>query len=151
MGSSHIVKPIERRPRCRWGHRRELGAFRDSDVTTAYEETALQLFLRSLACAAVPILRVVNPPGGEVRNIHPPPRSACEKRPVGEQVGRRNCQGPRLSQILSSCQGRDVAPRACELGLGKQCPVERQVMDSGKIVATPELGGLHHRYERLVA
>ena len=37
------------------------------------------------------------------------------------------------------------------LGLGKQCPVERQVMDSGKIVATPELGGLHHRYERLVA
>jgi hypothetical protein len=71
MGSSHIVKPIERRPRCRWGHRRELGAFRDSDVTTAYEETALQLFLRSLACAAVPILRVVNPPGGEVRNIHP--------------------------------------------------------------------------------
>jgi len=37
------------------------------------------------------------------------------------------------------------------LGLGKQCPVERQVMDCGAIVAKPELGGLHHRYERLVA
>jgi putative transposase len=37
------------------------------------------------------------------------------------------------------------------LGLGKQCPVERTVMDRGAIVARPELGGLHHRYERLVA
>jgi hypothetical protein len=37
------------------------------------------------------------------------------------------------------------------LGLGKQCPVERQVMDRGVIVARPELGGLDHRYERLVA
>jgi hypothetical protein len=29
--------------------------------------------------------------------------------------------------------------------------MERQVMDRGAIVATPEVGGLHHRYERLVA
>jgi hypothetical protein len=29
--------------------------------------------------------------------------------------------------------------------------VERQVMERGAIVAKPELGGLHHRYERLVA
>ena len=37
------------------------------------------------------------------------------------------------------------------LGLGKQCPVERQVMDSGGIVERPELGGLHNRYERVAA
>jgi putative transposase len=37
------------------------------------------------------------------------------------------------------------------LGLDKQCPVERPVMECGAIVAKPELGGLHHRYERLVA
>jgi putative transposase len=37
------------------------------------------------------------------------------------------------------------------LGLGKQCPIERAVMDCGVIVEKPELGGLHHRYERLAA
>jgi putative transposase len=37
------------------------------------------------------------------------------------------------------------------LGLGKQCPVERLVMDQGAIVEKAELGGLHHRYERLAA
>lgn len=37
------------------------------------------------------------------------------------------------------------------LGLGKQCPIERAVMDCGVIVEKPELGGLHHRYERVAA
>ena len=37
------------------------------------------------------------------------------------------------------------------LGLDKQCPIERQVMDRGAIVEKAELGGLHHRYERLAA
>jgi hypothetical protein len=38
------------------------------------------------------------------------------------------------------------------LGLGKQrCPIEREVMDRGVIVERPELGGLHHRYERIAA
>ena len=37
------------------------------------------------------------------------------------------------------------------LGLDKKCPVERAVMDRGMIVAKAELGGLHHRYERLAA
>jgi transposase InsO family protein len=37
------------------------------------------------------------------------------------------------------------------LGLGKQCPIEREVTDRGVIVEKPELGGLHHRYERVTA
>jgi putative transposase len=37
------------------------------------------------------------------------------------------------------------------LALGKQCPIERQVMKDGAIVAVAELGGLHHRYERIAA
>ena len=37
------------------------------------------------------------------------------------------------------------------LGLGKQCPIERAVMECGVIVERAELGGLHHRYERLAA
>jgi putative transposase len=37
------------------------------------------------------------------------------------------------------------------LALDKQCPLERQVMARGAIVVKPEVGGLHHRYERLAA
>src|SRR5690242_6816389 len=37
------------------------------------------------------------------------------------------------------------------LGLDKQCPIERQVMERGVIVENAELGGLHHRYERLAS
>jgi transposase InsO family protein len=37
------------------------------------------------------------------------------------------------------------------LGLGKQCPIPRQVVSSGRIIQIPQLGGLHHRYERIAA
>jgi transposase InsO family protein len=37
------------------------------------------------------------------------------------------------------------------LALAKQCPIERQIMQHGSIVQIPELGGLHHRYERIAA
>ncbi|HEX8814587.1 MAG TPA: integrase core domain-containing protein [Terriglobales bacterium] len=37
------------------------------------------------------------------------------------------------------------------LGLEKQCPFPRQVSSTGKIIAIPQLGGLHHRYERVAA
>ena len=37
------------------------------------------------------------------------------------------------------------------LGLGKQCPFPRQSSSVGKIVEIPQLGGLHHRYERVAA
>jgi hypothetical protein len=37
------------------------------------------------------------------------------------------------------------------LALEKQCPVERQIMKHGTVVEIAELGGLHHRYERIAA
>lgn len=37
------------------------------------------------------------------------------------------------------------------LALEKQCPIERPIMKHGAIVEIPELGGLHHRYERTAA
>jgi putative transposase len=37
------------------------------------------------------------------------------------------------------------------LSLNKQCPFPREVLKVGKIVAIPQLGGLHHRYERTAA
>jgi transposase InsO family protein len=37
------------------------------------------------------------------------------------------------------------------LSLDEQCPFPREVLKVGKIVAIPQLGGLHHRYERTAA
>src|SRR5437588_8681945 len=37
------------------------------------------------------------------------------------------------------------------LALSKQCPIEREVMKDGTIVAIGEVGGRHHRYERVAA
>jgi hypothetical protein len=37
------------------------------------------------------------------------------------------------------------------LGLSKQCPFPRQLLSVGKVIAIPQLGGLHHRYERIAA
>jgi putative transposase len=37
------------------------------------------------------------------------------------------------------------------LGLDEQCPFSRRVSSMGRIVELPQLGGLHHRYERVAA
>jgi putative transposase len=37
------------------------------------------------------------------------------------------------------------------LGLDKPCPFPRQVSGAGRIVQISQLGGLHHRYERIAA
>ena len=37
------------------------------------------------------------------------------------------------------------------LGLDKQCPFPRRVSSMGRIFEIPQLGGLHHRYERVAA
>jgi putative transposase len=37
------------------------------------------------------------------------------------------------------------------LSLDKQCPFPREALKFGKIAAIPQLGGLHHRYERIPA
>jgi transposase InsO family protein len=37
------------------------------------------------------------------------------------------------------------------LALQKQCPIQRQIMSEGRIVEIDEVGGLHHRYERVAA
>jgi hypothetical protein len=36
------------------------------------------------------------------------------------------------------------------LAVSKPCPVERQVMQDSVIIGFAELGGPHHRYERIV-
>jgi hypothetical protein len=54
-----------------------------------------------------------------------------------------------LRRILISCSAYYHGARP-HLGLGKDAPIPRQVQGPGrgKVVASPEVGGLHHRYER---
>src|SRR4051812_9427676 len=37
------------------------------------------------------------------------------------------------------------------LSLDKQCPIPRPISSAGRIVEIPQVGGLHHRYERVAA
>jgi len=55
-----------------------------------------------------------------------------------------------LKRALASYFGYYHGSRT-HLGLDKQCPFPRQVSRSGRIIAIPKLGGLHHRYERIAA
>jgi len=55
-----------------------------------------------------------------------------------------------LKRTLASYLGYYHGSRT-HLGLDKQCPHVRQVSNVGRIVKIPQLGGLHHRYERIAA
>jgi hypothetical protein len=46
---------------------------------------------------------------------------------------------------------RDTACAAPYSAVDKQCPFPRDVLKVGKIIAIPQLAGLHHRYERAAA
>ena len=55
-------------------------------------------------------------------------------------------------RILTSYFGYYHRSRT-HLGLYKDAPIEREVQgpELGKVMELPELGGLHHRYERRAA
>ena len=55
-----------------------------------------------------------------------------------------------LRRLLKSYFSYDDRSRT-HLGLAKDAPAGRAVMTRGEIVAFPEVGGLHHRYERCAA
>jgi transposase InsO family protein len=55
-----------------------------------------------------------------------------------------------LRQLLKSYFGYYHGSRT-HLGLSKDTPLPRTIMCRGKIMAIPQVGGLHHRYERRVA
>jgi transposase InsO family protein len=50
-----------------------------------------------------------------------------------------------------ACYFRCYHRSRVHLALGKQCPIERPIMSQGPIIEIAEVGGLHHRYERLAA
>ena len=57
-----------------------------------------------------------------------------------------------LHRVLTAYIGYYLRSRT-HLALGKDAPVTRPVspLSAGRIVATPEVGGLHHRYDRIAA
>ena len=57
-----------------------------------------------------------------------------------------------LRRVLS-CYFRNYHKSRTHLSLNKDCPDPRHVqpVSAGKIVAFPEVGGLHYRYERRAA
>jgi putative transposase len=55
-----------------------------------------------------------------------------------------------LKKMLSS-YFRYYHESRTHLSLDKQCPFPREALKVGTIVAIPQLGGLHHRYERAAA
>jgi putative transposase len=89
------------------------------------------------------------------------PRSPWQNAYVERAIGsiRRECldhivifNERHLRRVLSSYVDYYQGTRT-HLSLDKDCPDSRPVMPSGigKVVAIPQVGGLHHRYERLAA
>ncbi len=96
-----------------------------------------------------------------VEEIVTAPRSPWQNPYVERLIGsvRRECMNPvivlnerHLRRILVSYLDYYHRSRT-HLSLGKDTPEERPVQPDGggKIVAFPQVGGLHHRYERLAA
>jgi hypothetical protein len=60
------------------------------------------------------------------------------------------CELFRLGRLLKSYMGYYHGSRT-HLGLGKDAPERRGIKRQSEIIAIPQVGGLHHRYERRVA
>ena len=87
------------------------------------------------------------------------PRSPWQNPYVERLIGsiRRDClnhfvilNGRHLKRILTWYFAYYHGSRT-HLGLDKQCPTPRQVAGIGRIIEIPQLGGLHHRYDRVAA
>ncbi len=89
------------------------------------------------------------------------PRSPWQNAYVERVIGsiRREClehiiviNESHLRRVLSSYIDYYHRSRT-HLGLDKDCPDARSIQppNHGKVIAIPQVGGLHHRYERLAA
>ena len=96
-----------------------------------------------------------------IEDVVTAPRSPGQNPYVERVIGsiRRECLNHvivlnerHLRQILSSTLDYYHRSRT-HLSLEKDCPEPRLVHppDAGKVIAFPQVGGLHHRYERLAA
>ncbi len=96
-----------------------------------------------------------------IEDVVTAPRSPWQNPFVERMIGsiRRECldhlivvDERHLRRILASYFDYDHRSRT-HLSLGKDSPVARPVENAkaGEVIALPQVGGLHHRYERLAA
>jgi putative transposase len=96
-----------------------------------------------------------------IREVVTAPRSPWQNAYVERIIGsiRRECldhvvvfNERQLRRLLSSYVDYYHRTRT-HLALAKDCPEQRpiQARRTGKMVAIPQVGGLHHRYQRLAA
>ena len=94
-----------------------------------------------------------------IQDVRTAPRSPCQNAYVERVIGsiRRECLDhviavnvPGLRRVLTAYVAYYMRSRT-DLGLGKDTPSRRPVTppSTGRIVAIPEVGGLHHRYDRV--
>jgi len=99
--------------------------------------------------------------GMDIQEVRTAPRSPWQNRYVERVIGsiRRECldrvivmNAAGLQRVLTAYVAYYMRSRT-HLALGKDTPVTRPVspLSAGRIVATPEVGGLHHRYDRIAA
>jgi transposase InsO family protein len=99
--------------------------------------------------------------GMRVETVRTAPRSPWQNAYVERIIGsiRRECldhliviNEAGLRRVLASYVGYYMCSRT-HLALAKDSPVPRPVKSpsTGRILATPEVGGLHHRYDRVAA
>jgi transposase InsO family protein len=94
-----------------------------------------------------------------IREVLGAPRSPWQRAYVERIIGsiRRDCldhvivfDQASLRRLLGSYLDYYHISRT-HLSLNKDTPVTRSVQSAGRIVASPQIGGLHHRYERQAA
>jgi putative transposase len=99
--------------------------------------------------------------GMNIQDVQTAPRSPWQNAYVERVIGsiRRECldhvivvNAAGLQRVLTDYVSYYLRSRT-HLALGKDTPVPRPVspQSAGGIVATPEAGGLHHRYDRIAA
>jgi putative transposase len=99
--------------------------------------------------------------GMNIQEIQTAPRSPWQNAYVERVIGsiRRECldhvivvNAAGLHRVLMDYVAYHMRART-HLALGKDTPITRPVSppSAGRIVATPEVGGLHHRYDRIAA
>ena len=99
--------------------------------------------------------------GMNIQEVRTAPRSPWQNAYVERVIGsiRRECldhvivvNTEGLHRVLTDYIAYYLRSRT-HLALGKDTPITRPVspLSAGRIVATPEVGGLHHRYDRIAA